>query len=200
MSQISINRKNRFRDFTNGIFFLAAVVCGTLLMNAFVFRSYSIEGGSMEPTLHQSDRVIVNRLPVTWSQIKNSDYIPERGQVIVFENPQHASRQQDRYLIKRVIGLPGDRVTIKNNKITIINSDNPNGFNPDANLRDKMIDTINGEIDDMLVKEKHLFVVGDHRDGNNSRDSRNGLGQVPLHNVIGPVSLRLLPINSFRTF
>lgn len=199
MSKICINHNNRIRDFANIIFFVAAVVCGTLLMNAFIFRSYSISGGSMEPTLFQNDRVIVNRLPVTWSQIKNIDYIPKRGQIIVFENPQHASRQQDRYLIKRVIGLPGDHITIKNNKITIINSDNPTGFDPDLNLSDKMISSISDEVDDIVVKDKYLFVVGDHRDGH-SYDSRNGLGQVPFHNVIGPVSIRLFPLTNFRTF
>ena len=200
MTQISINRKNRARDIANIIFFVASVICGTLLINAFVFRSYSIVGRSMENTLFQNDRVIVNRLPVTWAQIKNTPYIPKRGEIIVFENPQHASRQQDRYLIKRVVGLPGDRVTIKNNKITVVNKEHPDGFDPNKDLKDPMSAEISGEVDNVEVQDSHLFVIGDHREGRHSYVSRNGLGQVPFHTVVGPVSMRLFPLTNFRWF
>lgn len=200
MTQISINRKNRARDIANIIFFVASVICGTLLINAFVFRSYSIVGRSMENTLFQNDRVIVNRLPVTWAQIKNTPYIPKRGEIIVFENPQHASRQQDRYLIKRVVGLPGDHVTIKNNKITVVNKEHPDGFDPNKDLKDPMSTEISGEVDNVEVQDNHLFVIGDHREGSHSYDSRNGLGQVPFHTVVGPVSMRLFPLTNFRWF
>ncbi len=200
MTQISINRKNRVRDIANIVFFVASVICGALLINAFVFRSYSIVGRSMETTLHQNDRVIVNRLPVTWAQIKNVPYVPQRGDIIVFENPQHTSKQQDRYLIKRVVGLPGDTITIKNNKITIVNKDNPQGFDPNESLKDKMNTQVSGEVNAVEVQDSHLFVIGDNREGNHSYDSRNGLGQVPFHAVIGPVSMRLFPLTSFRFF
>lgn len=200
MTQISINRKNRTRDIANIIFFVASVICGTLLINAFVFRSYSIVGRSMESTLFQNDRVIVNRLPVTWAQIKNTPYMPKRGEIIVFENPQHASRQQDRYLIKRVVGLPGDRVNLKDNKITIFNKENPNGFDPNKDLKDPMSAEVSGEVDNVEVQDSHLFVIGDHREGSHSYDSRNGLGQVPFHTVVGPVSVRLFPLTNFRLF
>lgn len=200
MTQISINRKNRARDIANLIFFVASVICGTLLINAFVFRSYSIVGRSMENTLYQNDRVIVNRLPVTWAQIKNTPYVPKRGDVIVFENPQHASRQQDRYLIKRVVGLPGDRVNLKDNKITIFNKDHPEGFDPNKDLKDPMSTEVSGEVNDVEVQDSHLFVIGDHREGSHSYDSRNGLGQVPFHTVVGPVSMRLFPLTNFRFF
>ena len=86
MSTININRSNKLRDISNLMVFVAAVVVGTLLVNAFVFRSYSVVGISMEDTLDNGERIIVNRLPHTWSQIKNTDYMPKRGQVIVFQN------------------------------------------------------------------------------------------------------------------
>lgn len=200
MTQISINRKNRLKDIANIIFFIAAVICGTLLINAFIFRSYSIVGVSMETTLYQNDRVIVNRLPVTWSQIKNTPYIPKRGEVVVFENPQHATRQKDRYLIKRVIGLPGDTINLKDSRLTVSNKDNPDGFNPDQGLKDKISDQISGEVSNELVQDGNIFVIGDHRDGNYSYDSRNGLGQVPIYNIVGPVSMRLFPLTHFRLF
>ena len=199
MTSISINHNNRIKDIAEVIFFVVAVVCGTLLMNAFVFRSYSVVGASMEPTLVQNDRVIVNRLPVTWSLIKNSPYVPNRGDIIVFENPQHASRQQDQYLVKRVVGLPGDTVTVKNGQVIITNKEHPQGVNFNTLVKDKLSNQL-ADVNAETVRDNHLYVMGDHRDGNHSYDSRNGLGQVPFHNVIGPVSMRLFPLNHFRLF
>ena len=202
MSNININRKNYLRDMTSIIFFIVAVILGTLIINSFVFRSYSIVGRSMEDTLHDGEQVIVNRLPVTWSMIKNEPYVPKRGQIIVFENPRNPSNmstQADRYLIKRVVGLPGERVVVKDGEITVYNDENPNGFNPNEGLKDEPRTPASGNID-TIVQDKTIFVSGDHRDGNNSYDSRNGLGNIQLYSVVGPVKLRLFPVNKFRLF
>ena len=202
MSNININRKNYLRDMTSIIYFVVAVILGTLIINSFVFRSYSIVGRSMEDTLHDGEQVIVNRLPVTWSMIKNEPYVPKRGQIIVFENPRNPSNmstQADRYLIKRVVGLPGERVVVKDGEITVYNDENPNGFNPNEDLKDEPRTPASGNID-TIVQDKTIFVSGDHRDGNNSYDSRNGLGNIQLYSVVGPVKLRLFPVNKFRLF
>ncbi len=199
MSSIKINRSNTLKDFFNIVFFIVSVVCGVLLLNAFVFRSYTIKGISMEDTLHDGEQVIVDRLPVTWAQIKNEPYIPERGQVIVFENPKSQLRDKSRYLIKRVIGLPGDRVVVSNGKMTLYTKNKPSGIDPDLSIKDTPRSPVSGSVD-IVVPEKEIFVVGDHRDGNNSYDSRGGLGTIPLYDVIGPVSIRLLPLNKFRFF
>lgn len=202
MSNININRKNYLRDMTSIIYFIVAVILGTLIINSFVFRSYSIVGRSMEDTLHDGEQVIVNRLPVTWSMIKNEPYVPKRGQIIVFENPRNPSNmstQADRYLIKRVVGLPGERVVVKDGEITVYNDENPNGFNPNEGLKDEPRTPASGNID-TIVQDKTIFVSGDHRDGNNSYDSRNGLGNIQLYSVVGPVKLRLFPVNKFRLF
>lgn len=202
MSNININRKNYLRDMTSIIYFIVAVILGTLIINSFVFRSYSIVGRSMEDTLHDGEQVIVNRLPVTWSMIKNEPYVPKRGQIIVFENPRNPSNmstQADRYLIKRVVGLPGERVVVKDGEITVYNDENPNGFNPNKGLKDEPRTPASGNID-TIVQDKTIFVSGDHRDGNNSYDSRNGLGNIQLYSVVGPVKLRLFPVNKFRLF
>lgn len=200
MSQIKINRRNPIKDFANIVFFVAAVACGIPLMNTFVFRGYSIYGSSMEPTFHQGDHVIVDRLSVTWSQIANKTYIPKRGEIIVFEHPDFNHKQQDRFLIKRVIGLPGDRVSVKDGKITVYNEQRPEGFNPDESFNDKLNYYVSGNVDNEKVLDGHIFVVGDHRDGSHSKDSRNGLGQVPIYNISGPVRMRILPVKDFRFF
>ena len=202
MSTITINRKNFLRDFANITSFVAAVVVGTLLFNAFVFRSYNVVGVSMEETLHSNERIIVNRLPITWAQIKNTDYIPTRGQIIVFENPKTLNAASaDKYLVKRVIAFSGERVIVKNGQIKVYNEDFPDGFDPDvkAGIKDSPRSPVSGTID-MVVPQKTIFVVGDHRDGQNSNDSRNGLGTIPLYNVVGPVSIRWWPIHKLRLF
>ena len=74
------------KDILSLISFVAAIVIGTIAINSFVFRSYNVVGVSMENTLHNNDRVIVNRLAVSIAHFKGEEYVPERGQVIVFLN------------------------------------------------------------------------------------------------------------------
>ena len=66
--------------------FIALIILGTLFLNTFIYRSYNVVGGSMENTLHEDDRVIVNRAAVSWSHFIGQEYTPERGQIIVFLN------------------------------------------------------------------------------------------------------------------
>lgn len=179
--------------------FIVAVVIGTLLINTFVFRSYHVVGPSMESTLYTGDRLIVDRLPVTWAHLLNKSYLPERGQIIVFKNPHYSRGIEDEYIVKRVIGLPGERVVLKDGVFTVYNNDTPNGFNPDELNHGEPGSPTSGETD-TVVPEGQLFVSGDHRAGNFSYDSRNGLGTIPLYDVVGPVSWRIFPINKIRSF
>ena len=199
------------KDILSLILFVIAVVVGTLALNAYVFRSYNVVGISMENTLHQSDRVIVNRLPVTWEHFLGNEYIPERGQIIVFANGpadgpltcQVQSGVDDQYIIKRVIAFPGERVTVKDGILTVFNDEHPDGFQPDDSTRVSDTDgpksRTSGEVD-TIVPEGELFVSGDNREENHSYDSRNGLGTIPFCRIIGPVLLRLFPFNNMRFF
>lgn len=174
------------------------VAVGTYLINSYIFRSFSVQGPSMETTLYTGDRLIVNRLAVTLKQLQNQPYIPERGQVIVFSNPNYVAGTDEEYLVKRVIGLPGDRVVVKDGVVRVYNSEHPEGWEIDSSLVGPGSPT-SGEAD-KTVPENHLFVIGDHRQGEYSLDSRNGLGLVPLYDVIGPVSYRIFPFNKIRGF
>lgn len=187
------------KDGINIVIFIILVVIGTTLVNSFVFRSFNVVGPSMRPTMETGDRLIVNRLPVTFAQLQNQPYVPERGQVIVFKNPQFNVGMEDEYIVKRVIGLPGERVVLDNGVFTVFNNDNPNGINPDADLTDTPAGPAVGAID-TVVPLGELFVVGDNRVGNNSYDSRGGLGTIPLYDVIGPVGLRVFPFTDVRSF
>lgn len=195
----SITFKKMTKDIFSLIIFIIAVLVGTILINTFVFRSYNVIGPSMETTLYTGDRLIVNRLPVTWSEIQNKQYTPQRGQIIVFKNPNYIYGDTDEYIVKRVIGLPGDHVVLKNGKYTIYNSSHKNGFNPDDYNHGEPGSPTSGSVDTIVPKDE-LFVSGDHRQGNYSLDSRNGLGMIPLYDVVGPVSIRIFPLNKIRFF
>jgi len=153
----------------------------------------------MEKTLYTGDRLIVNRLPVTWAQLQNKSYIPERGQVIVFKNPLFTGGSADEYIVKRVIAFPGERVVLKDGTYTVYNADHPGGFNPDDQNHGEPGSPTSGEVD-TTVTEGTLFVSGDHREGSFSYDSRNGLGLIPFYDVIGPVGIRIFPFTGIRTF
>ena len=164
-----------------------------------MFRSYNVVGPSMEETLYTGDRLIVNRLPVTWSNLRGEDYLPERGQIIVFKNPHYSRGIEDEYIVKRVIGLPGERVVLQNGVFTVYNDEHPEGFNPDDDNNGEPGTPTTGEVN-TVVPSGSLFVAGDHRTGTYSYDSRNGLGTIPLYDVIGPVGIRIFPFTEMRFF
>lgn len=186
------------KDVLGIIVFIVCVLIGTLLINTFIFRSFNVVGPSMESTLFTGDRLIVNRLPVTWSQLQNKSYVPERGQIIVFKNPMFNAGVGDEYIVKRVIAFPGERVTVKDGVLKVYNDEQPDGFEPDKATPDVGSPT-SGDVD-TVVPEGTLFVAGDHRVGDFSYDSRSGLGTIPFYDIVGPVSLRLYPFTAVRTF
>ncbi len=202
--------------------FIILIVLGTLFLNTFIYRSYNVVGSSMENTLHEDDRVIVNRAAVSWSHFIGQEYVPRRGQIIVFLNEDEEavkkykeegvsnpmtcsvpSNVSDQYIIKRVIAFPGERVVVKDGTMTIYNEEHPDGFVYDEDWRvsetDGPKDHTSGEVD-TVVPEGELFVSGDNREGSHSWDSRNGLGTIPYCRIIGPVILRLFPLDKIRAF
>ena len=194
-----LTRHPRLKDVFHFALFIIFVAIGTILINTFIFRSFSVLGPSMESTLYTDDRLIVNRLPITIAQIKNEQYIPERGQIIVFKNPRYTSGQPDEYLVKRVIAFPGEQVSVSNGVLTVYNIEHPDGFRPDDNFKGPGSPT-SGELNKFTVPDGTLFVCGDHREGNYSYDSRSGLGTIPFFDVIGPVSVRMWPIQNIKIF
>ena len=190
------------RDAIGLFIFIVGVIIGTLLMNNFIFRSFNVDGPSMESTMYTGDRLIVNRLPLTVSSLQNKPYIPDRGQVIVFKNPNYtpSAGQDSENIVKRVIAFAGERVTVKDGIVTVYNQENPKGFNPDTDFNNNEPgQPTSGDVD-TIVPEGTIFVMGDHRQGNFSCDSRDCMGPIPLFDIIGPVSVRIFPFNKIRTF
>lgn len=187
------------KDFLGLVVFAVCVFAGTMLINTFVFRSFNVEGPSMEKTLYTGDRLIVNRLPVSAAQLQNKPYIPNRGEIIVFKNPLFHAGSGDEYIVKRVIAFPGERVVLKDGEYTVYNTDQPDGFNPDDANHGEPGSPTSGTVD-TVVPDGTLFVSGDHREGSYSFDSRNGLGFIPFYDVIGPVGFRIYPFTAIRGF
>ena len=201
MDATFMDRHPRLSDGLSLVIFVIGVVIGTVLLNAFVFQTFNVEGASMETTMYTGDRLIVNRLPVTMSKLQNKNYTPKRGQIIVFKNPNYnASLGKDEYIVKRVIAFAGERVTVKNGTTTVYNKENPNGFNPDSTVnKNEPGQPTSGNVDTVVPKGT-IFVMGDHRQGNYSCDSRNCMGSIPLYDIVGPVGLRIFPFTKIRGF
>jgi len=153
----------------------------------------------METTLQNDDRLIVDKLPRTLARLTHHDYIPARGDIIIFNQTglPDAGPTGEKQLIKRVIGLPGDRVDIQNGYITIYNSAHPSGFNPDTTGHYHITATTTpGNVDVTLGKDQ-LFVCGDNR--TNSEDSRF-FGPVDASQIVGKLILRILPASEIEKF
>ena len=185
---------------TIGILLLAPIIA--IVLTAFVFQSYQVDGPSMQNTLHNADRLIVWKMPRTWMRITGHQYVPNRGDVIIFTQSglaNYGDAEDTKQLVKRVIGLPGDHVVIKNQVITVYNAAHPNGFQPDKTLpygRGGAIpNTDNNE--DLVIGKNQLFVCGDNR--GNSLDSRI-FGPIKTDQVIGKLVLRIFPFSDAKRF
>ncbi len=149
-----------------------------LLVTAFV-KPTMVQGYSMEPTLSENDLLIINQL------LYKRD-IPERGDIVVFESSQLDEEGNQKLFIKRVVGLPGEKIQISDGKVYI----------NDSLLSEEYLteDYTHGEIHE-TIPTNNLFVIGDNR--NNSMDSRNAeIGIIDFDAVVGKAVIRLFPFSA----
>jgi signal peptidase I len=182
---------------TLGIVILAPVIA--LLLINFVFQSYEVDGSSMETTLHNHDRLIVLKVQRSWARITKHDYIPSRGEIVIFDKKGlvEYGGASERQLIKRVIGLPGERIVVKDGLMTVYNRDHPAGFQPDTmGEYGKNIPSTSGDVD-VTIPAGQIFVCGDNR--SNSLDSRV-FGPVPAKDIVGNLGVRVYPFSDARFF
>jgi signal peptidase I len=192
-------QRSGWRELLSTIAILATALLVALFIIGFVFRSYQVDGPSMENTLQNNDKLIIWKVPRTWARITGHDYIPARGDIIVFTETGLSlyGQENTKQLIKRVIGLPGDRVVVNNGVYTIYNKTHPDGFDPDKTLPyGKNIPTTSGDIDITLNKDQ-LFVSGDNRP--DSLDSR-AFGPINADQIIGKLILRVFPVSESKAF
>jgi signal peptidase I len=192
-------KTSAWREILSTAGILATALLTALFIIAFVFRSYQVDGPSMQNTLQNTDKLIIWKVPRTWSKITHHDYIPSRGDVVVFTQTglSEFGQQDSKQLIKRVIGLPGERVVVHDGSITIYNEQHPNGFKPDETLPyGKNMPYTSGEVDKTLGRHE-LFVCGDNRP--NSLDSRM-FGPISADQIVGKLVLRVFPIGQAKAF
>ncbi len=166
-----------------------------LILHNFVVQAFHVVGSSMVQTLQDGDYLIISKLGATAADLHlaapGGGYIPKRGAVVVFRFPQDPRL----VFVKRVIALPGERVTVADGALKVYNAQHPEGFNPDNGYEPGTTITL-GSVD-VVVPDGQVFVVGDNRTPGGSYDSREW-GTLPAGNIIGQAVLRLLPLDQFK--
>ncbi len=152
-----------------------------LVIQNFVAQPYQVEQQSMENTLLPNQYVLVDKLTPRFDSYK-------RGDIVVFTPPGQEPGSTP--YIKRVIGLPGDVVDLRNGHVFI----NGQEISEPYVYPGQVTEPLNGQ-SHWVVPPGSLFVMGDHRE--NSSDSRV-FGPVPIANVIGRAWLRYWPLNTFE--
>lgn len=188
------------RDFLSVVGVLASALVLAFVLINYVFQSYQVEGPSMQQTLQDRDHLVVWKLDKTFAGLRGKDYIPQRGDIVIFDPPATASGTvpPGEQLIKRVIALPGERVVFSGTQVTVYNTDRPDGFNPDTELPyGKLLRNDQPSSYEVTVPDGQVVVAGDNRD--NSRDSRE-FGPVPSDKIVGRLLVRVLPLNTFKRF
>ncbi|MDO8486376.1 MAG: signal peptidase I [Candidatus Staskawiczbacteria bacterium] len=156
------------------IFIIASVI--VMPIRYFLFQPFIVKGESMIPNFQSGDYLIVDEISYKFKS-------PERGDIIVFKYPKDTSQK----FIKRIIGLPGEIVEVKDEKVTIYKDGNSQV------LDEKYLPNPSGTIGTIKLElgADEYFVLGDNREF--SYDSR-AWGGVPAKNIIGKVFLRVLPV------
>ncbi len=192
-------KRSRFAFVGSLPFLVLLALAIALLVKTFFIQAFYIPSESMEPTLKRGDRVFVNKVVFDVGDI-------HRGDVVVFENPNQAelperggvgaflhwlgegigfAQPENEDLIKRVIGLPGETVAIRDHTVYIEGDPILEPYLT-AEAREH-----NGDFGPVTVPEGSLFVMGDNR--GNSADSRYGLGFVPVDAVVGRAFVIIWP-------
>ncbi|MBQ6622224.1 MAG: signal peptidase I [Mogibacterium sp.] len=164
---------------------IALILAGIVL---YFIRPTIVKQTSMQPTMNPNDYIIM------YKQAYRSEG-PERGDIIIFQSDLTDSEGNEKLLIKRAIGLPGDTITVRDDQVWIngelleedyLSDDPSNGSGP-------------ADIVDMTIPENEYFVMGDHRAV--SVDSRyEEIGLVSRDQIKGKAVLRLFPFDRIRRF
>ncbi len=175
--------KNYFKEFFK-IAIIAIVI--VIPFRMFIAEPFVVSGESMDPTFDSGHYLIVDRVTYRFRE-------PKRLDVVVFNYPKEAMKYTEDtniYLIKRIIGLPGETLKIEDGKVTVINKENPKGIIIPDNF---VIDSHKThESIEVTLGPTEYYVMGDNRA--NSLDSRKW-GPLEEKYIVGRPILRLLPLS-----
>lgn len=159
-------------------------IAAVFLIRTFLVQPFLVSGASMAPNFADGDYLLVDQLTYRMRE-------PQRGEVAVFHSPGDEST----YFIKRIIGLPGERVRVDNGEVTVTNKDNPNGLLLDETYLPS--GTLTTGSADLVLGDGEYFVLGDNR--SYSFDSRSW-GKLPKYEIVGLVRMRLWPPTNATVF
>lgn len=151
-----------------------------LLVRAFVAQPFLVSGSSMEPTFHSGDYLLVDEMTYNFRE-------PKRGEVVVFRSPEG-----DNFFIKRVIGMPGEKIILDDGKVKVFDDGNRKVLEEDYANK-----FLSDGHDEYHLSSEEYFVLGDNRGF--SFDSRSW-GSLEEDNILGVVRLRLWPIQKAAAF
>ncbi|HEY4963746.1 MAG TPA: signal peptidase I [Candidatus Saccharimonadales bacterium] len=193
VSQTDI-KKEKTRSYVRLGILVVVIIAAVWLTLSYIITPTLVNGISMQPTFYTGNVVLVWEFPETWAKITNSEYIPNRGNIVIIKQTPVSGED----LIKRVVGLPNETINISNNVVTIYNPTHPNGFNPDS-LYFKQAPQTAGLVNTQIGAGK-VFVMGDNRLPGASIDSRSSIGPVSSGDIEGRVILRIYPFNQMTLF
>ncbi len=156
---------------------VAGALVAALVIKTFLFQAFYIPSGSMEPALQIGDRVLVNKLSYDLGDI-------ERGDIIVFHRPEQVDDAEIAEFIKRVIGLPGDRVEARDGVVHV------NGVALDEDYLAPGTSTAG--LGTLVVPADQVLVLGDNR--SDSTDGRV-FGPIPVDDIVGQAFVRVWPLS-----
>jgi signal peptidase I len=160
--------------------FSAIALLIVIPVRMFIAQPFIVSGASMEQTFHNGEYLIVD-------QVSYHLHNPERGDVVIFRYPKDPSK----FFIKRIIGIPGDTVTIEGSTVTIVNEVHPSGLV----INEPYIKSMKPGVTIIeKLGDREYFVMGDNRD--ESSDSRVW-GVLQEERIVGKAFLRLFPPQSF---
>lgn len=161
--------------------FIFAIILA-FIIKTFIFSSNMVVGESMEPTLHQDDRLIALIIPLYFSE-------PDKSDIVIIDAPDDKGKEY----IKRLIGKPGDTISIENGNVFL------NGKILNEDYIDSSAYTETYDKTSWTLSEDEYFVMGDNRNPGKSLDSRF-FGPVNRKSINGVVRLRFWPLNNFNVF
>lgn len=167
------------------LIWIVSIVLIVKLVQVFLVQPFIVDGGSMLPAFHNKEFLLVDKLSYRLEA-------PKRGDIVIFRLYEaNAGSYVGKYLIKRVMGLPGERIVVNGGKTTIYTKDNPEGFTLDEGF---VVYKDLNKTTDTTIGQDEYFVMGDNRA--QSYDSRDW-GTLKKENLRGRVLFRIFPLDVF---
>ena len=172
-------KKSAFREVLSWVIYFLIIFGLTYLIITYVGQRTNVSGHSMETTLSDGDNLIVDKISYRFRE-------PKRYEIIVFP----FNKEEKIYYIKRIIGLPGETVQVKDGYVYI------NGEKLDEHYGNELMENAGIAEEPITLGDDEYFVLGDNR--NHSSDSRDpSVGILKREDLIGRAWIRIWPLNKF---